>query len=63
MVIDRQIKLCTADICSPWINTVIGTRRFGAETMLFVRLKNDLAKNPRAVESMSWKDVNTYREV
>lgn len=40
-----------------------GTRRFGAETMLFVRLKNELAKNPRAVESMSWKDANTYREI
>lgn len=40
-----------------------GTKRFGAETLLFTRHKNNLAKNPRYVQSMTWKDVNIYREL
>lgn len=40
-----------------------GTRRFGSETMQFLRTRNSIISNPRYVESMSWKDVNIYREL
>lgn len=40
-----------------------GTRRFGSETYQFLSIKNNLLRNPRYVESMSYKDVNIYREL
>ena len=40
-----------------------GTSRFTKETFLFLNLKFKLWKNPDLIEKLSWKEVETYRQV
>ncbi|RNA32095.1 LETM1 domain-containing 1 [Brachionus plicatilis] len=40
-----------------------GTVRFSKETFTFFNLKFQLWKNPHLIEQLSWKEVETYRQV